>query len=211
MSSVAVAICFTFLSQTSHGETRCEKWSKNLSGVTCNSPEVVDLLPRACHRQRIEASGILTFNILRRANTLGLRAWQREVITKYGERFQQWEHAACQKIECVSGAVAGSCRCTFAAFPCSPDVDAREVADLEKDQVSLQRPPFDDGNLAPSEIREMQQMLLDAGYPVFVDGIFGNQTRSALADWQRSRGLSNNGAATRANLESLRRMSRMSR
>lgn len=48
--------------------------------------------------------------------------------------------------------------------------------------------------LTPEEIRTVQQVLVDEGFDVSVDGVFGARTRQALIGFQRKRGLAASGA-----------------
>jgi len=79
-------------------------------------------LPKGCQKERIQASGELSFNVFRKATSIAEASWQREVITKYGERFQDLRFAACKSVLCVKGAVSGTERCTISAFPCASDM-----------------------------------------------------------------------------------------
>ena len=203
---------------------------KSLAGTLCESSAVEDYLPplpHGCQRKRIEAAGNLSFGILRSAETLGLKAWQHQVLMRFGERFQDWKHAVCKKVECSAAVMEGSRRCLYSAYPCSPEVDlglietlsARDVPPPPPPPPSPVReagqqpvapppqtiPPRDQEPLTPDEIKELQQHLADAGYHVGVDGHFGDQTRRALIKWQQTQGFPENGSASRENLERLRR------
>ncbi len=198
---------------------------------TCASPgagEALPPLPSGCHKERITAAGEQTLGIIRSAEHLGRKAWQREVITKYGERFQQWEFAACPKIECVPGAIAGSRRCTYSAFACSPEVDQRQLADLRRDRgyggdggperasapadTSYYDHSIEDRRsrreLNSDEISEMQRLLRRLGYDVSVDGQFGEQTSAALIRFERRNGGPSDGEPTPRVLEQLREAAR---
>ncbi len=108
-------------------------------------------LPRGCQRERIQASGELSFNVFRKAASIAEAAWQREVITKYGERFQDLRFAACKNVLCVKGAVSGTERCTISAFPCASDMGEPQKAQVER-LASL-----DDQTLPPDEIRRAEE------------------------------------------------------
>jgi peptidoglycan hydrolase-like protein with peptidoglycan-binding domain len=82
-------------------------------------------------------------------------------------------------------------------------VDRQEVARLKEDQRRLE-PPYE-RRLEGEEIAELQQLLRRAGYRIAVDGNFGEQSREALADWQRKSGIPGDGEATFRSLEALRR------
>lgn len=109
-------------------------------------------LPRGCQGQKVEASGGLSFNIVRSAEKIAEAAWQREVLTKFGERYQDINFAACVTKLCVKGSISGTRRCTISAFPCASDMtkvdvdqirkaesltreDAEKVADRERPEV----------------------------------------------------------------------------
>ena len=103
----------------------------------CDSPpptiwQYLPNLPRGCQRERIQASGELSFNVFRKASKIAEEAWQLEVLTKYGERFQDINFAACKNVLCVKGAVSGTERCTISAYPCASDMDERHRAMVDK-------------------------------------------------------------------------------
>jgi hypothetical protein len=203
------------------------------AGSLCESSAVEDYLPpppHGCERKRIEAAGNLSFGIIRSAEKLGLKAWQHQVLMRFGERFQDWKNAACKKVECSAAVMEGSRRCLYSAFPCSPEVDRAVLEKLSAQDVPppppLQEarqevvppppppavPPLarerEQAPLTAEEVREMQRILADAGYHVGVDGAFGEQTRRALIKWQQVKGLPENPVPSRENLERLRAMSR---
>jgi hypothetical protein len=179
----------------------------------CDSPEVREHLPPApqgCHAERITAAGGISYGIIRSADYLAREAWRRLVIEKYGERFQQWNLAACPKVECVPGAIAGTKRCTYSGYPCSPDVDLKRVAKLSEDRGAtggderFERERERQRALDESEITEMQRLLGRAGFKTSIDGEFGERTSEALIKWQRKLGLPEDGLPTYENLERLR-------
>jgi hypothetical protein len=190
----------------------------------CASPdagEALPPLPAGCHKERITAAGEQTLGIVRSADYLARKAWQRQAIEKYGERFQRWDVAACRAVECGPGSIAGYKRCTYSAFACSPDVDVRALADLKRggggggfDQAGPQREEYYERNRAErvggreleyQEIVELQRLLNRAGYPIAIDGQFGEATSEALIRWQRRAGVPEDGQPTFHNLEELRR------
>jgi Putative peptidoglycan binding domain len=216
----AFAVIGTFFSFAALAdEFICERQGDH--DCACAAREAAELLPplpTGCHKERITAAGEQTLGIVRSAEHLGRKAWQRQVVDKYGERFQQWENAACRAIECVPGSLAGSRRCTYSAYACSPEVDTRVLADLRRDRGAgpapadfYDRSASDDRGrreLRSEEIAELQRLLRQAGYDVSVDGQFGEQTSEALIKWQRRTGSSGDGEATFRNLELLRHASR---
>jgi Putative peptidoglycan binding domain len=109
-------------------------------------------LPKGCQRERIQASGELSFNVLRKASKIAEAAWQREVITKYGERFQDLTYAACKNVLCVKGAVSGTERCTISAFPCASDMGA--PARSQVDHVAS----LDDESLSSEDRRRIERL-----------------------------------------------------
>ena len=86
------------------------------------------LPPELCEHERIEASGRLSFNILKSAKSIAIEAWRRQVVTKYGERFQDFDFAACPRYLCVKGGIAGTKRCTVSGFPCAADMTEEDKA-----------------------------------------------------------------------------------
>ncbi len=107
-------------------------------------------LPRGCQRERIQASGELSFNVFRKAASIAEASWQREVLTKYGERFQDLKFAACKNVLCVKGAVSGTERCTISAYPCASDM--AEPAKAQVDHLAS----LDDQNLSPEDFRRAE-------------------------------------------------------
>jgi hypothetical protein len=180
----------------------------------CDSPEVREHLPpppRGCQAERITAAGGISYGVIRSADYLAREAWQRLVIEKYGERFQQWHLAACPKVECVPGSLAGTKRCTYSGFPCSPDVDLNNIAKLSEDRGAPDRDErhererrHDQRALDESEIKELQLLLGRAGFKTSIDGEFGEQTSEALIKWQHKLRLPEDGLPTYENLERLR-------
>jgi Putative peptidoglycan binding domain len=195
--AIGILLCSSCCFQSSNAETICESASVK---------EYLPPLPRGCQKERIEATGGLSFGVIHSAENLAWRAWQRQVLTNYGELYLDWRNAACKKVLCVHASFGhGSRRCTASAFPCAADVDHTALESLNTRQAALSE-PHDNEPLTAAEIKEMQQRLSEAGYHVRADGIFGDQTRKALAGWLKSRGFRDNEDLTRENLEILRRM-----
>jgi len=205
--AIGALLCFCCPSHVLHAETICESAAVR---------DYLPPLPRGCHKERIEAAGESSFGILRSAETLAWKAWQRQVLTNYGERFLDWRNAACKKVLCVHGSVAGSRRCMTSAFPCASDADHAVLESLNTRQIAPSEPrnqatlsePRNNEPLSAAEIKEMQELLSRAGYKVFVDGVFGDQTRRALVRRLRGKCLRDDGSPTRENLDILRRISK---
>ncbi len=157
---------------------------------TCGSSAIVEKLPslpNGCQKERISASGNERPTTLWARRSVG-DAWQDQVITKYGERFARWDYAACAREECVPATLPGFTRCTFSGFPCAT------------------RLHFEGGfEISREEVREMQRLLSRYGFRTKVDGKFGEKTSNQLARWQRSKGLTDDGLPSKANLDRLRR------
>jgi hypothetical protein len=198
--------------------------------LLCNIPnyairDLLPQLPRGCQPERIQGTGGLSFGLMRSAETLAEEAWRREVLTKYGERYQDIRVAACNKsMLCVKGAVGGSRRCTIYAFPCASDMsdeDRRTVAAIsiredrdggdrppyggDRPPYGGDRPPYGGGQpgysfLSQPEIIEVQQFL-----GVTPDGVWGPQSQERLYNWRRSAGLRSEGPPNRQDLEMMRR------
>lgn len=139
--------------------------------------------PDGCHDELITASGRLRpfENAFPSARESAKKAWERQALTKFGERFKQWSTAACAKTECVPGSIAGMKRCTYSGYACS---------------ANKQLAPETAGSVEPlneSEIREMQRLLRKAGIrrvrldsgrkEVKVDGEYGPVTSAAMAEY----------------------------
>ncbi len=109
------------------------------AGTACESEAVLKYLPplpRGCQTQRIQATGALTFGVVQSAGRIARKAWQRQVVFFFGERYQDWEKAACKKELCVRATFAGSRRCTYSAFPCASDIDPEALAALNTRQIA---------------------------------------------------------------------------
>ncbi len=179
----------------------------------CASPQ--PRLPEGCQQERITAAGEQTLGVVRGKHYLARKAWQRQVIDKFGERFQRWDKSACQTVECGPGSIAGYSRCTYSAFACAPDVNPRDIDDLRRASRSERPAPEyyerreeerrGGRELGSEEIAEMQRILRREGFSVSVDGQFGEQTSQALIEWQHKNGMHADGEATFRNLELLKR------
>jgi hypothetical protein len=178
--------------------------------TACGSAAVLDYLPplpRGCQRQRIEATGGLSFGIVLSAGGKARKAWERQALTFFGERYGDWKKAACKKVYCVHASFAGSRRCIYSGFPCASDMDRDALEALSTRELAPKVRPRADRELTAPEVKEMQEFLARAGYRVWIDGIFGDQTQRALVRWQRRRNLPGNGAAKLESLEQLRQIS----
>lgn len=187
-------------------------------------------LPKGCHAKRIEASGALAYR-KGADKEKAIAAWKREVISQFGERFEDVTVAACYEERCGSGSVSGFSRCTISAFPCASDmsqedkdavkrlasVDDRDrVEDLPRrvddglrrpDERRFDGPPppiVDRRELTHYEIIELQRLLNRAGYRVSTDGVFGDETREALITFERRAGMRDDGFPSYEVLERLR-------
>ena len=98
-------------------------------------------LPKGCQRDRVSVTGELSFNLFRTAAGLAESAWEREVFTKFGERFHNLAFAACKNISCVRGAVSGTERCTVTAYPCASDMDASQREQVARLATMDAQPP----------------------------------------------------------------------
>ncbi len=196
----------------------CDGGDQRCACASREAAEMLPPLPTGCHKELITAAGEQSLGVIRSAEHLGRKAWQRQVVDKYGERFQQWENAACRKTECIPGSLAGSRRCTYSGYACSPEVDIKVLTDLKRGREESAPPPeyyehareerSGHRELGQDEIAEMQRLLQRLGFSVSVDGQFGEQTNEALIRWQHRAGLPADGEATYRNLEALRHASR---
>jgi hypothetical protein len=187
----------------------------------CDAPprvirDALPPLPKGCQAERIQASGGLSFNVVRSAEKIAEAAWQREVLTKYGEGFQGVNFAACVQTLCVKGAISGTRRCTITGFPCAADMDPRDrdaVKSLAlrsmdgRDDDRRDGDRRDDGrfrrdysDLGPNEIAELQRLL-----GVTPDGVFGQQSMEALRSFRRQAGLRLDAPPNHEDIERLRR------
>jgi hypothetical protein len=190
--------------------------------LLCDTNEVRNYLPegpKGCHRERIQASGGLSFGVLNSASKLAEKAWEREVLTKYGERYKDIADAACIRPLCVNGSISGTKRCTISAFPCAHDMDPAVRAEVQQlasrsDDAPDSRLSGLDGRgdgyyrrdrpvyvvLTPDEIADVQRYL-----GVNADGVWGPESQRALNQLRRSSGLRFEGPPSRGDLEFLRK------
>jgi hypothetical protein len=78
-------------------------------------------------------------------------------------------------------------------YPAYGFIHPRQARVLRLQQPAMQGP----------DVRALQEKLIDEGFAVIADGVFGQQTRDALTAYQRRNGLPQDGIAgpsTRANL-----------
>lgn len=140
--------------------------------------------PDGCQREKITASGRQRpfENAFPSARVSARKAWERQVLTKFGERFKIWDHAQCATTECVPGSISGMKRCTFSGYPC---VSGPALASETESGKS--------GPLERAEIVEMQELLIRAGITrvrvggklrkVYADGQFGDITAAAIGEF----------------------------
>jgi Putative peptidoglycan binding domain len=143
----AVLLLAVFFSQALH------------AGTACDSPDVIKYLPplpAGCQIQRIEATGGLTFGIVHSPQQRAEAAWRRRVVFLFGERYQDWQKAACKKVYCVHPLIAGSRRCVYSAFPCASDTDAKLLEALNAEQPVLPEPQHDEVLTKPAAHGEAQ-------------------------------------------------------
>jgi hypothetical protein len=185
MNRLSVSSCITALLVLLFGGRTV---TPALAQISCDDPRIVERLPSlpdGCHREKITATGGMSFFGLSRAQTSAERAWKRQVLEKYGERFTVWDNAACASHECVPAAIGGATRCTYTGFPCAS------------------KPYLDTLELSRADVEEMQRLLNRAGFSVPIDGKFGDKTSEALRRWQRSKKLAEDGLPSKENFERL--------
>lgn len=140
-----------------------------------------------CQKERISGSGGMrpTEGLARGSAE---KEWKREVLTKYGERYQNWANAVCKKSECVPAAIGGLTRCSISGIPCAvkPKFEGSGSATVV--------------GLTSDEVKEMQRLL-----KVKADGNFGSGSVNALLRYQRANKLPEIGEPTKDMLERLRK------
>jgi hypothetical protein len=77
----------------------------------------------------------MTFGVVQSPERLARKAWEHQVIFFFGERYLDWEKAACKKVFCVHASFAGSRRCHYSAFPCASDADPAALEALSTRQI----------------------------------------------------------------------------
>ena len=182
--------------------------------------ELREQLPKACQKERLQASGRVSFNIINSAEKIANEAWRREAVTKYGERFADPMYMACRKVLCVRGSIAGTHRCTISGFPCAADMNDTERGIIKRVETSATtESPYGQGAEGTSDVqsayggyhpRAEQSDLDEDGIKrvqellgVTPDGDFGSESYRALRDFRRSSGLSLEGPPSPRDLERL--------
>jgi len=181
-------------------------------------------LPPSCQKERIQASGRVSFNIINSAEKIANEAWRREAVTKYGERFAEVKYMACRRVLCVRGAIGGSHRCTISGFPCAADMNDQDKAAIRQvESGGNVTPPYDvaaggvedvrsaygyhrgaeESSLDENEIKHLQELL-----GVTPDGDFGSESYRALRDFRRNAGLRMEGPPSREDLERIAKSER---
>lgn len=142
-----------------------------------------------CKRERITGSGGMrpTMNL---AMGSGEKEWKREVVSKFGERYQTLPNAVCRSTECVDAAIGGLKRCTVSAIPCAKKPVFEGSASISS-------------ALSNDEIKEIQKLL-----KVKADGNFGSGSVAALQKWQNANKMKDDGIPTKDVLEKLRKGSK---
>jgi hypothetical protein len=180
--------------------------------------ELREQLPKACQKERLQASGRVSFNIINSAEKIANESWRREAVTKYGERFADTKYMACRKVLCVRGSIAGTHRCTISGFPCAADMTDVEKGIIKRVETSAStESPYGPGaegaadvqtsyggyhaRAEESELDEDGIKRLQEFLGVTPDGDFGYESSRALKDFRRSAGLRGDGPPTREDLE----------
>lgn len=153
--------------------------------------------PSGCQRELLTAAGRQRpfDNYFPSAKKSAKKAWERQALTKFGERFKEWENSTCQKVECVDGSIGGLRRCTYSGYAC---VINPQLAGTDPDDGD------DDGDgkaptLAEYEVKELQRLLIRDGLRtvkvrgsrrrVVVDGDWGPVTTTAVVLWLEENGI----------------------
>ncbi|MBZ0217751.1 MAG: lytic murein transglycosylase [Fimbriimonadaceae bacterium] len=146
------------------------------------------------------------------AGTKTVREWHDLALRRPGARM---EHATEQAQLLLPAGAAGPAFLVFKNFRAikrynNSDAYALAVGHLS-DRISGGKPfaqswPTDDGPLTRDQRKELQSLLLRAGYAIgSVDGKIGRKTRAAIRHFQNARGVTPDGFASILLLERLRR------
>ncbi len=199
----------------SHAQSLCDP------GGLQQEEELRRALPETCKRERVQASGRVSFNIINSAEKIANEAWRREAVTKFGERFSEVQYMACRRVLCVRGSISGTHRCTISGFPCAADMNDQDKALIKQVEMSAGAPaPYagavedvrsaygyhrgaQESELDEEQIKHLQELL-----GVTPDGEFGSESYRALKDFRRNAGLHTDGPPSREDLERLGRSER---
>lgn len=119
--------------------------------------------------------------------------WKRAVREEYGSAWDTWRRAEDRRIDCEQVQVAGRGRrwvCTRSARPCSGAPGAEERT---KGAFPGRLRRGDSGE----SVRELQQLLVENGFELPIDGEFGRGTQRAVRRFQRNNDLQVDGIVGR--------------
>ena len=125
--------------------------------------------------------------------------WRKAVVDTHGDGWQAWRRAEDRKIDCQQIDIEGRGKrwvCTRSARPCSGPL-GKETKAAPEFPGKMRR--GDRGE----NVKLVQQWLVDAGYSVEIDGVYGRGTRSAVRDFQSKEGLSVDGVVGQATWDAL--------
>ncbi len=100
-------------------------------------------------------------------------------------------------------------KATFTAFAmaalagCAAHQGAGQGAASAPPEPSATSRALPASDLSPEQVRLVQRALADRGYPVDLTGVFDSHTQTALAEFQRARGLPADGKLDPNTLETL--------
>lgn len=81
-----------------------------------------------------------------------------------------------------------------------PGQETQQQETMQQEELQAEPAPM---GMDEQSIRELQQALNDAGYNVMVDGIWGQQTRTALEEFQQQEGIEPTGEPDQQTLSAL--------
>lgn len=128
-----------------------------------------------------------------------LQAWKRAVRAEFGPKWDTWLRAEDRRIDCEQVEIDDRGKrwiCTRIARPCAGDFG----------EETISKSPYP-GRLRYGDqgaaVRELQELLSEAGYEIPIDGDFGRLTRAAVRDFQRASRLRVSGIVSRETWDAL--------
>lgn len=150
------------------------------SGVLATVPTVSEA--KECKAIPVVESGTPYISRSLGAFPSSLQSWKRAVRQELGSEWDTWLRAEDRRIDCEQIEIDGRGKrwvCTRSARPCAGSGGSETALK----PIYPGRIEYGDSSKA---VRDLQELLNEAGYDIAIDGYFGRGTREAVRDFQRA-------------------------